>query len=194
MAIFTNDDSIEQVIKEILVYSWPKRGLHTHSGGSWRAYEYDSIRVLLAKLERLDWEIAQRIKNGQRYTGMISMASNGSTGPNQSSLKRGAVSTYPSLIHPVTIRPGITPFYAQYTLICSDSEAIQVKPKNANIPTAIHFPFPLNKPTAYEYPDSTLIANRLVKQVMSQPMGPDLDFAHQQELVGTVTKACLPND
>ena len=127
--------------------------------------------VVLAKLERFNWEIEQRVKIGQRYTDLISP----SQGP-----KEGVQ------IQPVTICPDRTSVYAQYTLICIDREAIQAKLKQANIPTAIHYPVPLNEQTAYKHlccPDCTPVAQQIAKQVLSLPMGPDLSKAQQQHIV-----------
>jgi UDP-2-acetamido-2-deoxy-ribo-hexuluronate aminotransferase len=185
-AIFTNDDSIAQASKEIRVHGQSQRYVHTRVGVGGRM---DTLQcaIVLAKLERFDWEIAQRIKIGQRYTEMIAMASQGSTGHNPLSLsEEGAVETHRSPIQPVTIRPDRTSVYAQYTLICADRLATQARLEQANIPTAIHYPVPLNEQEAYKHlccPDCTPIASQLAKQVMSLPMAPYLSAADQQQIV-----------
>ena len=130
--------------------------------------------IVLAKLERFDWEIEQRVEIGQSYTDLIS-SSRGC---------KGALE-----IEPVTIRPDRTSVYAQYTIICSDREAIQAKLNQANIHTAIHYPVPLNEQTAYKHlccPDCTPVASQLAKQVMSLPMAPDLATADQHKIVTLV--------
>ena len=127
--------------------------------------------ILLAKLERFDWEIEQRVEIGQRYADLISS----SRGP-----KEGGE------IQPVAIRPDRTSVYAQYTLICTDREAIQAKLKQANVPTAIHYPVPLNEQAAYKHlccPECTPITSRLAKQVMSLPIAPDLSLPQQKQIV-----------
>jgi UDP-2-acetamido-2-deoxy-ribo-hexuluronate aminotransferase len=168
-AIFTNDDLIAQACREIRVHGQSARYVHTRVGVGGRM---DTIQcaIVLAKLERFEWEIEQRIKIGQRYTQMLS--------------SRGAEGDVE--IHPVVIRPNRTGVYAQYTLICSDREAIQSKLKKADIPTAIHYPVPLNEQVAYKRlccPDCTLNSSQLAKQVISLPMGPDLKPAQQEEII-----------
>ena len=185
-AIFTNDGSIVQAAKEIRVHGQSARYVHTRVGVGGRM---DTLQcaIVLAKLERFNWEIEQRIKIGQRYTEMLAMTSQGFTTHNPLSLgDGGAVVTHPSSIHPVNIRPDRTSVYAQYTLISPDREATQGKLKQVNLPTAIHYPVPLNEQVPYKHlrcPDSTPIASLLAKQVLSLPMSPDLTHARQEEIV-----------
>jgi UDP-2-acetamido-2-deoxy-ribo-hexuluronate aminotransferase len=187
-AIFTNDDSIAQACKEIRVHGQSARYVHTRVGVGGRM---DTLQcaILLAKLERFDWEIEQRIKVAQRYTELLT-STRGPSGETPSSRgPAGAVAIHPSQIHPITIRPDRTSVYAQYTLICSDREAIQEKLKQANIPTAIHYPVPLNEQEAYKHlccPDCTPIASRLAKQVMSLPMAPDLTLSKQERILSSL--------
>jgi UDP-2-acetamido-2-deoxy-ribo-hexuluronate aminotransferase len=169
-AIFTNDDLIAQASKEIRVHGQSARYIHTRVGVGGRM---DTLQcaIVLAKLERFDWEIEQRIKIGQRYTDLLTSV-------------RGCKAA--AVIHPVSVHSDRTSVYAQYTLICSNREAIQAKLKQTNIPTAIHYPVPLNEQAAYKQlccPDCTPIASRIAKQVMSLPMAPDLTPTQQEEIV-----------
>jgi UDP-2-acetamido-2-deoxy-ribo-hexuluronate aminotransferase len=96
----------------------------------------------------------------------------------------------PSAIHPIVIRPDRTSVYAQYTLICADRESIQAKLKQSEIPTAIHYPVPLNEQAAYKHfccTDCTPIASKLAKQVLSLPMSPDLSEKDQEKIVTALT-------
>lgn len=178
-AIFTNDDSIAKACKEIRVHGQSARYVHTRVGVGGRM---DTLQcaIVLAKLERFDWEIEQRIKIGQRYTEMLTTSSRG---PESNPSLRGDES--PVAIHPITIRPDRTSVYAQYTVICSNREAVQTKLKQANIPTAIHYPVPLNEQKAYKHlccPDCTPLAHKLSKRVISLPMGPDLKHPQLQKI------------
>jgi UDP-2-acetamido-2-deoxy-ribo-hexuluronate aminotransferase len=184
-AIFTNDGSIAQACREIRVHGQSARYVHTRVGVGGRM---DTLQcaIVLAKLERFDWEIEQRTKIGERYTEIITTSSRGSDSNPSLRVTEGGVAIKPSQTQPVTIRPDRTSVYAQYTVICSDREAIQEKLKQANIPTAIHYPVPLNEQEAYEHlccPDCTPIASRLAKQVMSLPVAPDLTLAQQDQIV-----------
>ena len=179
-AIFTSDDSIAQACREIRVHGQSGRYVHTRVGVGGRM---DTLQcaIVLAKLDRFDWEIEERIKIGQRYTELLqpllpSSASRAAEG--------GAV------IHPIVIRPDCTSVYAQYTLICSDRESTQTKLKQAEIPMAIHYPVPLNEQVAYQHlccPDCTPNSSRLAKQVLSLPMSPDLSTKDQEMIVRLLT-------
>jgi UDP-2-acetamido-2-deoxy-ribo-hexuluronate aminotransferase len=149
--------------------------------------------VLLAKLERFDWEIEQRIKIGQRYTELLNQSSRGPVRPvashhdSSSRSADGGAATYP-----ITVRPDRTSVYAQYTLICPDRDSIRAKLRQAEIPTAIHYPLPLNEQAAYKHlccPDCTPIASALAKQVLSLPMSPDLSEQHQQMIVAQLLQS-----
>jgi UDP-2-acetamido-2-deoxy-ribo-hexuluronate aminotransferase len=57
------------------------------------------------------------------------------------------------------------------------------------IPTATHYPIPLNEQPAYKKlccPNCTPIAQQLAQQVMSLPMGADLQFEVQASIIKQV--------
>jgi UDP-2-acetamido-2-deoxy-ribo-hexuluronate aminotransferase len=175
-ALFTNDDVIAKACKEIRVHGQSARYVHTRVGVGGRM---DTLQcaIVLAKLERFDWEVEQRIRIGQRYTDLITPLRGVS----------GAEAT-----RPVTIRSDRTSVYAQYTLICSDRESVQEELKKAEIPTAVHYPVPLNEQAAYRElccPDCTPISSRLAKRVLSLPLSSDLSSLDQDLIVNTLTKA-----
>ena len=65
----------------------------------------------------------------------------------------------------------------QYTVLVDNRDMVQQKLKDAGIPTAVHYPIPLNMQPAYAHlccPDCTLHAASVAKRVMSLPMHPDL--------------------
>jgi UDP-2-acetamido-2-deoxy-ribo-hexuluronate aminotransferase len=174
-AIFTNDDSIAQACREIRIHGQSARYVHTRVGVGGRM---DTLQcaILLAKLERFYWEIEQRIEIGQRYSDLLNLSLGGLKGA--------------PAIHPVVIRAHNTSVYAQYTLICSDREAVQEKLKQSEIPTAIHYPVPVNEQAAYERLcclDCTPIASKLAKQVISLPMSPDLSAEDQEMIIEALT-------
>jgi len=182
-AIFTNDDSIAQGCKEIRVHGQSARYVHTRVGVGGRM---DTLQcaIVLAKLDRFDWEIEQRIKIGQRYTELITSSQRGASSDLSMPSSKGLMT-----IRPIAIRPNRTSVYAQYTLICSNRGANQDKLKHVDIPTAIHYPVPLNEQVAYKHlccPDCTPIASRLAKRVMSLPMGPDLTLSQQEKILSSL--------
>ena len=157
-AIFTNDDELAQAMREIRVHGQSQRYVHTRVGVGGRM---DTIQcaVVLAKLERFDWEVEQRKIIGKNYSDLLTDL--------ESSNK----------LKLCTIRPNRTSVYAQYTILIEDREQIQKRLSDAGIPTAVHYPLPLNEQKAYKHlccPDCTPIAKQLAKKVMSLPINPYL--------------------
>jgi UDP-2-acetamido-2-deoxy-ribo-hexuluronate aminotransferase len=72
---------------------------------------------------------------------------------------------------------------------------VQERLKAAGIPTAVHYPIPLNRQPAYSNrsgggatPKSDYVAER----VMSLPMHPDLSEAQQDAIVAALVEAVRP--
>ena len=168
-AIFTNDDALAKAMREIRVHGQERRYVHTRVGVGGRM---DTIQcaVVLAKLERFDWEIEQRLLIGKRYNEWIDSAG----------LKR------------VQQRPDRTSVFAQYTILLDQREEVQKRLSDLGIPTAVHYPIPLNEQPAYKHlccSDCTPVALAASKQVMSLPMGPDLSILDQQSIVESLKSA-----
>lgn len=116
--------------------------------------------VVLAKLERFEWEVQQRIEIGNAYNAAL----------DAKGVKR------------VVQRDDRTSVFAQFTVLLDDREAMQAKFAEAGVPTAVHYPIPLNEQPAYKHlccPDCTPISKETAKRVMSLPMGPDLTVESQ---------------
>jgi UDP-2-acetamido-2-deoxy-ribo-hexuluronate aminotransferase len=185
-AIFTNDDTLAQAMREIRVHGQSQRYVHTRVGVGGRM---DTLQcaIVLAKFERFEWEVQQRMEIGQRYTEAIQ-----SLRAQNSSLRAQRSNPPPEDIHPPTIRPDRTSVYAQYTVMVPNREALQKRLAEAGIPTAVHYPVPLNEQPAYKHlccPDCTLVAQQLAKRVMSLPMSPDLDDDGAAKVVKAVELA-----
>src|SRR5690606_34931759 len=109
--------------------------------------------ILLPKLEILDDELAARQRVADEYARQLG--------------KMGVEAPH--------IEPHNTSAWAQYTIRASDRPVVQKVLGDAGIPTAIHYPKPLNKQPAVadEYgalPHGDLAA----EQVISLPMHPYL--------------------
>jgi len=153
-AIFTSDDELAQACREIRVHGQSKRYHHSRIGVGGRM---DTIQcaILLAKLGRFDWEVEQRKRIGERYSELMD--------------KEG--------ISHVRQRTDRTTVYAQYTIFVAERDELQNKLKLAGVPTAVHYPVPLNKQPAFSelvVGEATPIANQVSKKVISLPMGADL--------------------
>jgi len=126
--------------------------------------------IVLAKLGRFDWEIGQRLKIGIKYNELFD--SYGIKHIQQSNDR--------------------TSVFAQYTIILPERENIRVALEREGIPTAIHYPIPLNEQPAYRdlcCPDCTPIASGLAKAVLSLPMGPYLDGVNQNKIANALALA-----
>ena len=166
-AIFTNDDALAKTMRELRVHGQERRYVHTRIGVGGRM---DTLQcaVLLAKLDRFEWEIERRIALGERYSRLFAGAA-GITTP--------------------TVRPDRTCVYAQYTLQVPNRDALVDALQSRGIPTAVHYPIPLNAQPAYAHlccPDCTPVAARLAASVMSLPMHADLRQSDQDVIAQAV--------
>jgi UDP-2-acetamido-2-deoxy-ribo-hexuluronate aminotransferase len=167
-AIFTGDDGLAQAMREIRVHGQSKRYYHTRIGVGGRM---DTLQcaVVLAKLERFDWEVEQRIRTGQRYDSLFA----------------GRIRT-------VAQRSDRSSVYGQYTVLIDDRAVMQEELKAAEIPTAIHYPIPLNLQPAFAYLNkparSFPVAEEIATRVMSLPMSPVLTAAQQDRIVAKLLR------
>jgi UDP-2-acetamido-2-deoxy-ribo-hexuluronate aminotransferase len=162
-AIFTDCDAIDQACREIRVHGQSQRYVHTRIGVGGRM---DTIQcaVVLAKLERFKWEVEQRIAIGWRYNELL----------DDSGIQR------------VQQQSDRTSVFAQYTIFSENRDVTQRKLKDAGIPTAVHYPVPINEQPAYKYlccTGCTPVASGVAKRVMSLPMGADLNEQAQLHIV-----------
>jgi UDP-2-acetamido-2-deoxy-ribo-hexuluronate aminotransferase len=166
-ACFTNDDELANVIRQIRVHGQDRRYHHPRVGINGRM---DTIQaaILLAKLEIFNDEVKARADIGHRYTELI-------------------LQHCPD-ITPPHLEEGNTSVFAQYTILVDNRSEIQEALKKAGIPTAVHYPVPLNKQPALETTSFKLdIADKLSEQVMSLPMHPYLTAEEQESIVRAIS-------
>jgi UDP-2-acetamido-2-deoxy-ribo-hexuluronate aminotransferase len=69
-------------------------------------------------------------------------------------------------------------------------EALQEQLKQAGIPTAVHYPIPLNKQPAVADATAQLpVGDTVAQRVMSLPMHPYLDVGSMQQIASSVQSA-----
>jgi UDP-2-acetamido-2-deoxy-ribo-hexuluronate aminotransferase len=161
-AIFTSDDELAQAMREIRIHGQTKRYVHERFGVGGRM---DTLQcaIVLAKLDRFDWEIEQRIKIGARYNELLNVK-----------------------IKTVIQRSDRTSVFSQFTVLIDDREQVQAKLKYKDIPTAIHYPIPMHLQQAYKNlccEECCPISVEIAKCAMSLPMGPDLLVSEQNVIV-----------
>lgn len=171
-AIFTSDERLAHACREIRVHGQSKRYWHTRVGVGGRM---DTLQcaIVLAKLERFEWEVARREQVARRYHELLS-ADFPFHGHHETSSRRCQLLPWAPADR--------TCVYAQFTVLVADRDTVQEKLKQAGVPTAIHYPIPLNEQPAYARfccPECTPHSKALGRQVMSLPFSADLTDADQ---------------
>jgi len=169
-AIFTSDDELAKVIRQIARHGQDRRYHHIRVGVNSRL---DTIQaaILLPKLAVLDAEMAMRQQVAEQYNRLLNMA---------------GVKTVPY------IESHNTSAWAQYTIRVSDREMIQSRLSAAGVPTAVHYPIPLNKQPAVEDATARLpIGDEVATQVLSLPMGPTLAYQDQVRIAEVLDMGTL---
>jgi UDP-2-acetamido-2-deoxy-ribo-hexuluronate aminotransferase len=164
-AIFTNDDEIAKIIRQIGRHGQDRRYHHIRIGVNSRL---DTIQaaILMAKLDIFDEEIALRQEVAKRYDSLLATA---------------------DLISKPFVEPHNVSAFAQYTVCVGNREAVQAKFQEANIPTAVHYPRPVNGQPAFVDESAELpISDSMAKQVISLPMHPYLSRADQDKIVAVL--------
>ena len=172
-ALFTSDAALAQAAREIRVHGQSGRYHHTRVGVGGRM---DTLQcaVLLAKLERFDWELERRQALAERYDRLIA---EGGLPPQLPTVRAGRVSAW-----------------AQYTLRVEQRAAVQQSLQAQGIPTAVHYPKPLHHQPAYAqgcHADSHPHSISASQQVLSLPLSADLTEADQDRVVAALAQACV---
>jgi dTDP-4-amino-4,6-dideoxygalactose transaminase len=172
-AVFTEDGDLAEIMRSIRVHG---------QGGT---DKYDNVRIglnarldtlqaaiLIEKLQVLPEELVARNAAAARYDAALA-----------------SVAAVPRLID------GVTSVWAQYTVRIPGGrrDALAASLKTRGIPTAIHYPKPLHRQTAYcGYPvagNGLPVSERAAAEVISLPMHPYLDEADQERIVDAVKAA-----
>ena len=162
-ACFTDDDDIAKAMREIRVHGQDRRYHHPRVGINGRMDTLQAA-ILLPKLDIFSDEIVSRGVIGARYNSMIEQNCQG--------------------VVPPFIESENTSVFAQYTILIENREEVIARFKAADIPTAVHYPVPLNKQPALQTSAFDLsVAEALSDKVMSLPMHPYLSEADQNRVI-----------
>ena len=163
-ALFTNDDELAKVMRQIARHGQDRRYHHIHVGVNSRLDTLQAA-ILLPKLAILDEEMALRQQVAERYAALLPPPPREGGGGGE-----GENITTPY------IEPHNTSAWAQYTIRVNNRDAVQEKLKAAGIPTAVHYPIPLNRQPAVADPAAQLpVGDALAQRVLSLPTHPYLD-------------------
>lgn len=164
-AIFTNDDELAKVIRQIARHGQDRRYHHIRVGMNSRLDTLQAA-ILLPKLEILDEEMQARQRVAETYTKLFNEA---------------GVNTTPC------IEAHNQSAWAQYTIQVESRDDVQAKLKEQGIPTAVHYPIPLNKQPAVANANVSLpVGDAIAERVMSLPMHPYLTAEAQEKIVAAL--------
>jgi UDP-2-acetamido-2-deoxy-ribo-hexuluronate aminotransferase len=164
-AIFTNDDELAKVIRQIARHGQDRRYHHVRVGMNSRLDTLQAA-ILLPKLEILNDEMQARQRVAETYTKLFNEA--------------GVLTTPFIETHNQSA-------WAQYTIQVENRADVQEKLKAHGIPTAVHYPIPLNKQPAVADANAVLpVGDAVAERVMSLPMHPYLATESQQTIVAVM--------
>ncbi len=167
-ALFTNNDELAMSMREIRVHGQDRRYHYSRIGINGRMDTLQAA-ILLAKLDRFPWEIKQRQHIGTSYTTLLTKHC-------------------PHAILPY-IEPHNTCIYAQYSILINDRDTVAKKLHARGIPTAVHYPSPLNQQPVYQavsVNQTTPVSDDVARRVISLPMSPDLKASDQLTIVNAL--------
>lgn len=169
-AVFTNDDELAKVMGYVRLHGQDRRYHHPLLGINGRMDTLQAA-IMLPKLAIFPEEVELREKIGKRYSQLLSA--------------RGIKTPY--------VEPHNLSVYAQYTILLNNRDTVQKKLQEKEIPTAVHYPIPLNLQPVFAYLNkpkgSFPVAERIAEQVLSLPMHPYLSEKDQDLIVTAVSEA-----
>lgn len=159
-AIFTSDDELAKIIRQVARHGQDRRYHHIRVGVNSRLDTLQAA-ILLPKLAILDDEMRLRQEVAANY--QKEFAAVGFTG------------TPYIEAHNVSA-------YAQFTVRVPHRDTVQAKLKEAGIPTAVHYPIPLNKQPAVASKVILHIGDKVAEEVMSLPMHPYMTVSELRQI------------
>lgn len=166
-ALFTNDDNVAKAMREIRLHGQDRHYHHPRIGINGRMDTMQAA-VLQAKMDVFPSEVAARQRIGEKYGKLLGKK-----------------------VKTPYIEPFNSSVYGQYTILVDDRVAMQEALKQAGVPTAVHYPIPLNIQPVFEHlnkPEGSYpISEGIAKRVMSLPMSPYLTDA----VIGKISDAVL---
>jgi UDP-2-acetamido-2-deoxy-ribo-hexuluronate aminotransferase len=180
-ALFTDDDALAKVMREIRVHGQDRRYHHPRLGINGRLDTLQAA-VLLAKLEVFDDEVAARARIGARYAELLHAAF-------------AEVGDAARHVRAPQLAAGCTSVYAQYTVEVPERARVEAGMQARGIPTAVHYPVPLHLQPVFagaSLPAGGLpVSERAAQRVISLPMHPYLTEEQQVRVVQALRAVVL---
>lgn len=170
-AVFTSDPELARAIRQIARHGQEERYYHVRVGMNSRLDTMQAA-ILLPKLEVLDDEIDARRRVGMFYDGALS----------------GLGVTLPY------IAPHNVSAWGQYTVRVENRAAVQKALLEVGVPTAVHYPMPLNRQPAVANPSARLPhGEKASDEVMSLPMHPYMSDCQLTDIAEALRHAIAQN-
>src|SRR5262245_12260223 len=169
-AIFTDDDDLANVLTSLRVHGQGKDKYDNVRVGLNGRLDTLQAAILLEKLRIFPEEIERRNRVADRYNAGLA-----------------GVARVPRLIERTTS------VWAQYTIAVPAARRNRLAAglKERGIPTAIYYPLPVHRQTAYRaFPvagNGLPVSERIADEVISLPMHPYLDENEQDRIIDAVT-------
>ena len=165
-AIFTHDEQLATVMRQIARHGQDRRYHHIRVGINSRLDTLQAA-ILLPKLAILEDEMNMRQQVAAWYGEAL--AHIGVDAPHIEAHNRSA--------------------YAQYTIRVAQRATVQAHLSAVGIPTAVHYPIPLNKQPAVASDAVLPIGDKVAEEVISLPMHPYLTRAQVQQVADALAQA-----
>lgn len=165
-AIFTNNDELAIVMRQIARHGQDRRYHHIRVGVNSRLDTLQAA-ILLPKLDILPEEIDMRNQIANVYSDKLKLA---------------GITTIPYVEeHNISV-------WAQYTIRISGRQYIKEKLRKVGIPTAVHYPIPLNRQPAVADTAVVLrVGDEAAQEVLSLPMHPYINTSEIDQVVNALT-------
>jgi UDP-2-acetamido-2-deoxy-ribo-hexuluronate aminotransferase len=161
-AIFTNDGELAKVMRQIARHGQERRYHHVRVGVNSRLDTLQAA-ILLPKLGVLGEELEARRKVAEGYSEMLREAD--------------------SITRPFIASHNFSA-WAQYTVCVPMRDSVQKSLSELGVPTAIHYPTPINKQPAVKDEFAKLsVGDAVAQRVISLPMSPNLSLEQQKKVV-----------
>lgn len=160
-AIFTNDEELALVMRQIARHGQERRYHHVRVGVNSRLDTLQAA-ILLPKLDIFAHELVLRQQVAECYSQLLVQA---------------------AIAAPFVCADNLSA-WAQYTVQVEERSRVQKIMSAAGIPTAVHYPIPLNsQPAVQDRNVCLLVGDTLADRVLSLPMHPYLEPKMQRDIV-----------